>query len=127
MHAGNHRVNLLARCHMRLVFPHGRRQILLIDQRTDAHHEEFVQIALVNGRKREPFAKGRFAALRFLQHTLIKLEPGKLAVHENRLFIHGYSSVLTLLHRDFLYYNGCVLNPCYFLPDDGKYIIFVSS
>ena len=76
----------LLRCgHVRLILAHGRRDFLLIHQRAHAHHEEFIEIALINRSKAQPLAKRRQVALRFLQNAFVEFEPGKLTVHVNRI------------------------------------------
>ena len=50
-----HRINLFFCGHVGFIFPDIFVQQLLIDQRADAHHKEFVKIGLVNGKKSQPF------------------------------------------------------------------------
>ena len=89
-HAVDHRVDLLPRGHVGLVFAQLGRNIVLIHQRTHAHHEKFVEVALIDGCEGEPFAKRGALILRLFKHSLVELEPGKLPVHKN--VIHGVSS-----------------------------------
>ena len=89
---GDDRVDLLLRGHVRLVFAHGRRDLILIDERAHAHHEEFVEIALVDGGEGQPLAQRRARVFGLLEDPFVEFEPGQLPVHEDCAFFHGIFS-----------------------------------
>ncbi len=51
-----------------------------IGQAADADHKEFVQVALEDGHEFQALVQRDAGVLRLLQHTLVKTQPGKLAV-----------------------------------------------
>ena len=59
----------------------------VLGDRADSDHEEFVHIALVYGREREPFEKRVLRSDSFIYDTFIEFKPGKLSVFE---ILHNY-------------------------------------
>jgi hypothetical protein len=66
--------------HIGFVFAKVRVFAHLVVQRTAAYHEKFVQIALENGEKRQPFTQGIGFVPGFFQYPLIKFQPGKFSI-----------------------------------------------
>ena len=55
----------------------------LVFQRSDAHHEELIQVGRGNGQEFQPFKQGHDLCVpRFAEAAHVKLQPGELAVIE---------------------------------------------
>ena len=93
------RVNLLLGHHAGFGVPALFSQLNLIFQGADAHHEEFVQVALVDGGKAQPFAQRDIPPLRFFQHPLIEFQPGQFSIYITSFSFLGF-------HIRFLLYDG---------------------
>ena len=73
-------IDLFAAGHIRLIFPCVFVQQHLVLQAADAHHEKFIQIALENRQKTQPFTQRQTGILCLLQNAFVEPQPRKLTV-----------------------------------------------
>ena len=83
-------MELLRRRHMRLILPDIGRKLLLINQRTHAHHKKLIEVTLINRRKRQALTQWREIALRLFKHPLVEFQPGQFPVHEDAFAASGF-------------------------------------
>ena len=83
LHFLQDRLDLLFRGHLRLAVPDLFVEQHLVLQRAYAHHEELVQIVLIDRDEVHSLTQRDLLIFCFLQHSLIKFQPGKLSVHIN--------------------------------------------
>ena len=83
---------LLPRRHAAFVFQFVRLDAFQIEQAADAHHEELVEVALIDGGEGQTLAQRHCRVLGLLEDAFVEFEPGQLPVHEDCAFFHGISS-----------------------------------
>ena len=111
------RPDLLLGSHIRLVVPYLFVHQHLILERSDSYPEELIQIALIDRYKVHSLAEGHLRILRFLDHSLIKLQPGQFPVHINVFHI--------LLLRNCSHYSFRLLY--YFMVRQQSLLPFATS